>query len=229
LHILDTHRQPDALIIGEPSGWRTVVLGYKGKLDFRYRVSVESTHPTNPLPKAGELAAGCWQEVLDLLGPQASHARFEQPGATMVSISGDLTSASTEVSIRTPPAFDAAGFLTALRARLLSGELEFINFVAACRVDRTDPVVRALSAAIRQAGSAAGAKVKTATSDMNTLAEHWQIPMATYGPGESVLDHADDEHVLLADYLASIRVLSTALNELSTTLAPVPAGIGDPR
>jgi hypothetical protein len=44
-----------------------------------------------------------------------------------------------------------------------------------------------------------------------------------------VLDHADDEHVLLADYLASIRVLSTALNELSTTLAPVPAGIGDPR
>ena len=229
LHILQTHRQPDALIIGEPSGWRTVVLGYKGKLDFWYRVSSESTHPTNPTPKASELAADCWLQVRELLGPEASHARFDQPGATLVSITGDLTTATAELSIRTPPGFDPEGFLTSLRARLIRGEIELINFVSACRVDRNDAVVRALTAAIRQTGSAPGAKVKTATSDMNTLAEHWQIPMGTYGPGDSVLDHADDEHVVLTEYLAGIRVLSRALNELSTTLPQLTAPIGDPR
>ena len=46
MHIRRTHACPDALIIGEPSGWQTVVLGYKGKLDLRYRVERPSTHAT---------------------------------------------------------------------------------------------------------------------------------------------------------------------------------------
>jgi LysW-gamma-L-lysine carboxypeptidase len=50
---------------------------------------------------------------------------------------------------------------------------------------------------------------------MNTLAEVWDIPMATYGPGDSSLDHADDEHIMLSDYLRGIDVLTTALSELA--------------
>jgi len=143
-----------------------------------------------------------------------------------VSITGDLTTAAAELSVRTPPGFAAGAFVDALRARLTAGELELINVVAACRVERSDPVVRALSLAIRQAGSRPGAKVKTATSDMNTLAQRWPVPMATYGPGDSTLDHADDEHVELAEYLAGIRVLTTALNELSVALPRPSALVG---
>jgi len=226
LHILATHRQPDALIIGEPSGWHTVVLGYKGKLDFRYRVSSAATHPTNPVPKANELAVECWWRVCELLGPEASHARFDQPGPSLVSITGDMSTATVAVAVRTPLGFDPAAFLTALRARLTDGEIELINSVQACRVGRNDPVVRALTAAIRQTGGTPTAKVKTATSDMNTLAERWHIPMATYGPGDSTLDHSDDEHVVIAEYLAGIGVLSTALAELSSTLPQLSAATG---
>jgi len=57
--------------------------------------------------------------------------------------------------------------------------------------------------------------VKTATSDMNTLAEVWDIPMATYGPGDSKLDHSDTEHIRLSDYLRGIDVLSIAVSELA--------------
>ena len=218
LHILASHPTPDALIIGEPSGWRTVVLGYKGKLDFWYRVECQATHPSNPAAKASELAAECWSQVRQLLGPAAGHARFDQPGATLVSITGDLTTASANVSVRTPLGFDAAAFLTNLQGRLAGGSLELINSVGACRVGRNDPVVHALNRAIRQGGSRPGAKVKTATSDMNTLAERWKIPMATYGPGDSALDHADDESIEIVEYLAGVRVLTLALNELSAGL-----------
>jgi LysW-gamma-L-lysine carboxypeptidase len=38
--------------------------------------------------------------------------------------------------------------------------------------------------------------------------------MASYGPGESKLDHSDGEHIVLADYLWSIGVLSHAIAEL---------------
>lgn len=229
LHILDTHRQPDALVIGEPSGWHTVVMGYKGKLDFRYRVSSASTHPTNPVPKASELAVECWRQTCELLGPEASHARFDQPGPSLVSITGDQTTASVHLSVRMPPGFDPQAFLSALRARLTSGEIEYINSVPPCRVGRNDPVVRALNAAIRQTGSTPVAKVKTATSDMNTLAEQWHIPMATYGPGDSVLDHSDDEHVVIAEYLGGIRILTTALTELASTLPQLSATTGGTR
>ncbi|MFL6161525.1 MAG: M20/M25/M40 family metallo-hydrolase [Jatrophihabitantaceae bacterium] len=229
LHILANHPQPDALIIGEPSGWHTVVLGYKGKLDYRYRASSAATHPTNPVPKASELAADCWRRSCELLGPAASHARFDQPGPTLVSIAGGLTTATAEISIRTPLGFDPEAFLTALRAAVAGGEIELINYVQACRVGRNDPVVRTLTAAIRQAGSVPTAKVKTATSDMNVLAEQWHIPMATYGPGDSVLDHSENEHVVIAEFLAGIRVLSTALAELCSTLPQLSAATGGQR
>lgn len=214
------HRCPDALVVGEPSGWDTVVLGYKGKLDVRYRVECAATHPSNPVPKAGELAALCWSTLLDVLGPGAGHHSFSRPGPTLVTIGGDLTAAELEFSVRTPPGFDEAALLAELAGRLPAGELSVVNSVAAVRVDRRNDMVRALNAGIRSQGGVPGAKVKTATSDMNTLAEAWDVPMATYGPGDSSLDHSDDEHILLADYLRGIAVLATALAELGVARRP---------
>ncbi|WP_328451113.1 M20/M25/M40 family metallo-hydrolase [Streptomyces sp. NBC_00386] len=217
-----THDRPDALIIGEPSGWSSVVLGYKGKLDLRYTVRCPATHPSNPVPKASELAVVCWEALVDLLGPDAGHGVFDQPGATLCRLNGDLTKATADLSVRVPPGFDVDGLVSALRDRLPAGDLEVLNSVAACRVGRADPTVRALVSGIRRLHAQPRLVVKTATSDMNTLAEVWDIPMATYGPGDSSLDHADDEHIVLSDYLRGIDVLTIAISEL----AHLPAGPG---
>jgi LysW-gamma-L-lysine carboxypeptidase len=210
-----THDRPDALIIGEPSGWSSVVLGYKGKLDLRYTVKCPATHPSNPAPKASELAVACWAALVDLLGPEASHDVFAQPGATLCQLNADLTSATADLSVRTPPGFDVGALVRGLRDRLPGGNLEVLNSVAACRVGRATPVVRALVSGIRRLFAQPRLLVKTATSDMNTLAEVWDVPMATYGPGDSRLDHSDTEHIVLSDYLRGIDVLSIALSELA--------------
>jgi LysW-gamma-L-lysine carboxypeptidase len=210
-----THDRPDALIIGEPSGWSSVVLGYKGKLDLRYTVKCPATHPSNPLPKASELAAASWHALVELLGPDASHGVFDQPGATLCRLNGDLTTATADLSVRIPPGFDVDAFVRELRERLPAGDLDVLNSVAACRVRRGDPAVRALVSGIRRLHARPRLVVKTATSDMNTLAEVWDIPMATYGPGDSSLDHADDEHIVLSDYQRGIDVLTTAISELA--------------
>lgn len=212
--IRNTHRQPDAFIIGEPSGCFTVVLGYKGKLDLRYSVQCERTHPSSPVPKASELAVICWTVLTDLLG-ETDHTAFDKPGVTLDSISGDTSAAVASISVRTPPGFDVPGFVDQMRSRLTAGDLTIVNSVAACRADRRNPAVRALTAGIRQQLGQPSVMVKTATSDMNTLAEVWDVPMATYGPGDSKLDHADDEHIMLADYIRGVAVLSHALGELS--------------
>ena len=56
---------------------------------------------------------------------------------------------------------------------------------------------------------------------MNTVGEVWEVPMAAYGPGDSRLDHADDEHILIDEYLRGIAVLTAALDELETLGGPL--------
>jgi LysW-gamma-L-lysine carboxypeptidase len=211
-----------------------VVLGYKGKLDLRYTVTCPVTHPTNPTLKASELAIACWDTLIDLLGPDASHRVFDQPGATLSRLNADLATATADLSIRIPPGFNADELVRELRDRLPAGHLEVLNSVAACRVSRADPVVRALVSGIRGLHARPRLLVKTGTSDMNTLAEVWGTPTATYGPGDSSLDHADDEHIVLSDYLRGIDVLTIAISELAHRLvrsddrvsdAPVPGGV----
>jgi LysW-gamma-L-lysine carboxypeptidase len=216
--VRQNHPMPAAAVIGEPSGWSSVVLGYKGKLDLSYRVRRPPTHSTNPAAKAGELAVACWQAVLELLGPEASHARFDQPAATLISVTGGLAEAEIAISIRMPLGFDSAGLLAQLRQRCPDGELSVDNEIAACRVDRRNPVVLSLCGSIRAARAVPGLKLRSGTSDMNTLAQEWKIPMATYGPGSNVLDHSDDEHLVLSEYLDSIEVLSSALVRLCSCL-----------
>jgi LysW-gamma-L-lysine carboxypeptidase len=213
--IRDTLPQPDALIIGEPSGWSTVALGYKGKLDLRYTVECEPTHPTNPVPKAAELAGRCWAALLELLGPDSGHDSFFKPGANLTEFVGDLLKAEAEFSVRTPPGFDAEDFFERLRARTPHGRLTIINSVDAYRVNRTDPVVRALNTGIRSHGVRPGAKLKTGTSDLNILTGKWEVPAATYGPGDSELDHSANESIDVTEFLRGISVLTIALEQLS--------------
>jgi LysW-gamma-L-lysine carboxypeptidase len=220
MHVRRTWPCPDALIVGEPSGWDNIVLGYKGKLDVRYRVHRAATHPSNPVEKATEAAAAFWAAALRAAGPERSHAAFDLPGVTLCEMVGDLVDARLEVSYRTPPGFDTDELVGRLRELADDAVVEVVNAVRAVRTTRRDPVVRALTAGVRTVGGAPTPKVKTATSDMNTLAEVWDVPMATYGPGDSSLDHSDNEHILLAEYLDGIKVLGVALDELSGTLRP---------
>ncbi len=55
---------------------------------------------------------------------------------------------------------------------------------------------------------------KTGTSDMNVYAKTWDCPMVTYGPGDSDLDHAPNEHLPLDEYDRSVAVLETATERL---------------
>jgi LysW-gamma-L-lysine carboxypeptidase len=214
-HLVATLAAPDLLVVGEPGGWSSVVLGYKGKLDLRYRVERPATHSTNPAAKASELAVAFWQAVVEELGPGHDHARFDRPAATLRAVEGDMLAATLTVDCRLPPGFDRDRFVAALRDRAGDGSLTVLHHVPAVRADRANPVARGLSAAIRRHGGRPRPLLKTGTADMNLVAPAWPVPMAAYGPGDSSLDHTDDEHVLLDEYLRAVAVLTTALDELA--------------
>jgi [amino group carrier protein]-lysine/ornithine hydrolase len=219
-HVARTLPAPDALIIGEPSGWNRVVLGYKGKIDLEYWVERPATHSTNPQYKAGEAAVAFWQDLLEALGAERDHGAFGLPAATLRSVTGDLVTGHLDVDCRIPPGFDVAGFVARLRDRSGDGELKMIRAIPAARTSRSDPVVRSVSAAIREHGGDPRPTLKTGTSDMNTVSERWTVPMAAYGPGNGSLDHSDDEHIEIAEFLRGIDVLATAIDQLPERLPP---------
>ena len=82
-------------------------------------------------------------------------------------------------------------------------------------IDKNSPLVRALSFSIRKVnGKPAVLLRKTGTGDMNILGRAIQVPIVTYGPGDSHLDHTKDEHIKISDYLKSIIIYEKAILRL---------------
>jgi LysW-gamma-L-lysine carboxypeptidase len=56
---------------------------------------------------------------------------------------------------------------------------------------------------------------KTGTGDMNILGKAMNLPIVTYGPGESHLDHTVEEHIDIDEYLDAIAVYKETILRLA--------------
>lgn len=214
-HLLSGDK-PDAVVIGEPSGARNVVLGYKGIMRISLDVTRAAMHTSAPNEKAVEVAADFWHDIQEHVNVKWAQARpFQRPSATLTCLHGDITKARADILCRTPIGFDAAGFRSWLESRADGDNLSIYEEVPAVRSNRADPVAQALSSAIREQGTPATLKLKLGTSDMNVVGPVWSVPVAAYGPGDSRLCHSDDERISLVEYQLAIDVLATAIPRIA--------------
>jgi [amino group carrier protein]-lysine/ornithine hydrolase len=217
-HLAECFR-PAAGFVGEPNGWAGVGIGYKGRVMLRYHVSRPWVHTASPEEKASEAAVAFWQDVVAYCtSVTTSEKAFDRPIATLNELSGDISAARLVISVRTPPGFDLPAFEEYLTGVTRDGVLKIDDRTPGVRVDHRSVVVRALCAGIRARGARPTLKLKTGTADLNIVEPRWQVPMAVYGPGDSALDHTDDEHISLTEYVTAIDVLRDALNQLAGEL-----------
>jgi LysW-gamma-L-lysine carboxypeptidase len=217
-HLAECFR-PAAGFVGEPNGWAGVGIGYKGRVMLRYSVSRPSVHTASPEEKASEAAVAFWQDVVGYCASvTTSDKAFDRPIATLNEMAGDIENARLVVSVRTPPGFDLPAFEEFLSGVTRDGVLKVDDRTPGVRVDHRSVVVRALCAGIRARGARPTLKLKTGTADLNIVEPRWQVPMAVYGPGDSALDHTDDEHIDLTEYARAVDVLRDALDLLAAEL-----------
>lgn len=224
---------PDACIIGEPSGYDGVTLGYKGRLLMTARVTCPNTHTAGQQPSACDQVNAFWNNLLEQVGTfnTGIDRAFDQIQATireLASTSNGLEQhARLETGFRLPPAFGPEQLIEILhdaRNRFcklhpeINIDLTFEGPEVAHATDRSDPVVRALSGAIRANGHRPRPKLKTGTADLNVVAPIWQCPIAAYGPGDSSLDHTPNEHINLDEFHESIEILTRAIETLANEL-----------
>jgi LysW-gamma-L-lysine carboxypeptidase len=219
-HLSETMQPPDCVIVGEPSTWEGITLGYKGILSVDYRWMQAGGHSAGQNPGPAEKAVTFWNQVINYAETynhgQEGHFNTLDPALRNFHTVNEGPNEGVEMNIvlRLPPKIDAAD----LRQKLLDwgsgAALTFPGYEPPCRSDKNTPPVRALLQAIRAEGGRPRFKLKTGTSDMNVVGAVWDCPMVAYGPGDSALDHTPDEHIDVREFKRSINVLAQALEIL---------------
>jgi LysW-gamma-L-lysine carboxypeptidase len=212
-HLVDDRETPRAVVNGEPSGWDGVTLGYRGLTAGRYVHTSESGHTSREDENAIQAAIRWWSRVEDRYATDQYEPVFEQVTTKPVAVEGGLTEdglsveATMDVQLRVPPALTVDDVQETVVAELEGGTVNWYDAVPPVMVSPRTEAARAFRVAIRDVGGDPRLLRKTGTSDMNVFAGAWDCPMATYGPGDSDLDHAPDEHLPLRDLDRAVAVL----------------------
>lgn len=221
-YLIQDRDAPRTLVNGEPSGWDGITLGYRGYLVGTYTGRSESGHSSRPENNAIEDAMD-WRARLDThYEADASTPVFEQVTVKPVSVSGGLSDdglsvdVEMEVHFRIPPANGLEAVRAYAEDALTDGRLEWSDEIPPSMQSPRTPVARALRAGIREAGGEPRQLRKTGTADVNIYDSAWSCPMATYGPGDSSLDHTPTEHLSLDEFNRSITVLEHACRQLTS-------------
>lgn len=224
-HHLAGRLRPDACFIGEPSGWDGVTLGYKGSVRMCATVTRDNGHSAAPGDSACDYLFAWWRRVEARMGEiNGDHTgEFDRIAWSVRGISstndGLHDTGELMAGYRLPTWIVPEQLREELRRIDHEGvRLRFVGDEKAWRSDRNDAVARALSTAIRAEGGRPHPKVKTGTADMNVVAPIWRCPIAAYGPGDSMLDHAPNEHIHIAEYQRAITVMTTAIEGLAREL-----------
>jgi len=213
--------QPVLCIIGEPSAWDRITLGYKGRLLIDWRWEGGLGHSAGPTLTPAEHAVAYWECVRAAVTTyNANHQRlFDRIDAALTSLNTGTDGvhgwAALTIGLRLPPGVDPAAVPDPLAAVLNDPDkVRVYGHERAVTADRDSALSRALRAAIRAEGGQPAFVVKTGTADMNVVAPIWNCPVVAYGPGDSALDHTPDEHLDLDEYDRAIRVLTRVLEQI---------------
>ncbi len=217
---------PQAAIIGEPSGWERVTLGYKGSAWVVVAVRRSLAHTAGQGESACEAVVKAW-EMIRAKAAEINLAReknFERVQLTLrgMDSGGDGFEewASLRVGARLPLELPPQGWYERLAGDLQLAGLPGISIqpvgfpIPAWQGEKNSALVRAFLAGIRTAGGKPGFLLKTGTADLNIVAPVWGCPALAYGPGDSALDHTPEEHIVLAEYHQAVEVLQSVLKNL---------------
>ncbi|MFW6110641.1 MAG: M20/M25/M40 family metallo-hydrolase, partial [Thermoproteota archaeon] len=225
----------DYAIFGEPSGIERLVIGYKGDICLKITCKTEAGHSAaswlfeNAIEKAFEV----WEMIKNLHLPEEKpESRFYSLTSCLTKIEGGdgYTVVPPECDIhldfRIPPQFTCSQIITQIKNLVQNYQnanpevdvtLEVKGQVPPFESKKNSPLVLSLARAIRKVRHRPVTLLrKTGSGDMNIFGNATGIPVVTYGPGDSSLDHTSREHIDLQEYLESVQVYRETINKLTT-------------
>ncbi len=211
------HYRPDMLIIGEPSSWNRVTLGYKGSAWFEYTVKRALAHTSANVESACQAAVSFWNRVIDR-STRFNVGRLKMFDQLIPSLramhsqsDGFVETAELKFNVRLPLGLNLDEVQHLIGEQAIDAAVTIVEGCPAYRAEKNTPLVRSFLAAIRGQGGSPTFTIKSGTSDMNLTAPVWQCPTVAYGPGDSDLDHTPHESISISEYQRAIQVLAEVL------------------
>ncbi|MFD0587428.1 M20/M25/M40 family metallo-hydrolase [Paenibacillus sp. GCM10027627] len=208
------HYRADAVIIGEPSGAEGLTLGYFGL--FKLRITVQR-------PQEHTAAKDTVSVIDELYGIVSDiRQRVKEVDAESLSSLIDIEHRSeqgilTAVGILNFRVSPAAGHDYKAKVELEFGDgvtVEVLRSTPGFANPRSDTLVKSFVRSFAKHGKSIRYLKKRGTSDMNTLATTWKgVPMVAYGPGDSSLDHTNDEYLHYSEAEEARTLLNEAVTE----------------
>jgi LysW-gamma-L-lysine carboxypeptidase len=232
-HLVAKGVTADYAVFGEPSGVENITIAYKGSLHLKLECQTKTGHASAPW-----LYQNAIEEVFTLyerlkavaFAQETAGSHFYAVTSTVTKIEGGddfstiPSTAAIHINVRIPPALtvdalvdQANKLVTAYQTEnpAVAVGLEVVDSCPPYEADKNSLLVRSLAYAIRKVRKQQGVLVRrTGSGDMNYFGSMRPIPVVTYGPGDSHLDHTPDEFVVVEEYLDSINILCTGLQKL---------------
>lgn len=210
--------KPEFIIIGEPSGWENITIGYRGIISFSARFEQDNFHYGSANgDRVTDMAVHFCKKLLDKAGLYQKKSNFGNPSVEIREINskndGIKEKCRVRVVIRTPPGFDTKKLQKWIKDSS-KAKIRFSQSDPAVLSGFNTRLVRVFRSVIKDRQGKAALVKKLGTSDMNIIAPFYGAPIVAYGPGNSRLDHTPNEHIKLNEYLKSIDVLAEVLRLL---------------
>ena len=235
-HLITQGIKADYAIFGEPSGVENVTIGYKGQIQLKIVCRTQTGHSSMPwlYENALEKAYELWGQIKNAYpypAPEPSESPFNAVTACLVKVTGGRATsvipfeAELNIDVRVPIQFSTAQVFEEIEELIakyqaanpkVTAKATVLDTVEPFEVNKTSPLVHVLSSSVRKVlNKPATLLRKTGTGDMNILGKAMNLPIVTYGPGDSHLDHTLDEHIDVSEYLNAIQVYKETLLRLS--------------
>ena len=215
-HLL-TYVKPRMSLLGEPSNLNGITIAYKGRILAKVSVHGTHSHASNPKDNPIDKLVEYYYKIK---GQFPITTPFKSITITPTFINFGTKEALNVVpdqgelilDIRFPPAIEIDNI-----KKILTDDknvnVEFEEYLPGAENNINNQLVKSLMKGIRSQNLEPRFVKKTGSCDMNYLVPKGIITIA-YGPGDSNLDHMDDEHILIEDYLKSIEIIKETLLNL---------------
>lgn len=235
-HLITQGIEANYAIFGEPSGVENITIGYKGQIQLKIVIKTQTGHASTPwfYDNALEKAYELWKQIKNAssypsLDPSASP--YNAVTACLVKVVGGKPAsvvpfeAEMNIDVRVPIQFSTAKVFEQITKIInkyqtinpeVSVKATVLDTVEPFEVNKASPLVHVLSSSVRKVlNKPATLLHKTGTGDMNILGKAMNLPIVTYGPGDSHLDHTLDEHIEIKEYLDAIEVYKETILRLA--------------
>lgn len=234
-HLITQGIQADYAIFGEPSGVENITIGYKGQIQLKLAVKTQTGHSSTPwlFDNALEKAYELWEKIkaactFPSIEPQETP--FTAITVCLIRMVGGRGNsvipfeAELNLDVRVPIQFTTTQVYDKMMKIIanyqeanpkVSIKPTVLDTVEPFEINKASPLVHILSSSVRKVlNKPATLLRKTGTGDMNILGKAMSLPIVTYGPGDSHLDHTIDEHIEIDEYLKAIEIYKETLLRL---------------